>query len=189
MKKKKILLVDEAGPLLDLVTARIVRGGYEVGTADTAEEVIHQLNTGGYDLVVTEFRLPGVDVFQVIRAARSLARVPGIIMFTGSRDIAPIVEGLNLGADDYLLKPCIIDDLLVRISHCLGRRAKPPRMPQPFDGILPVCSKCKKIRDDDGVPRGTGKWVDFDYFLAHNAKVMVSHGMCPECFDKMGDII
>lgn len=189
MQKKKILLVDEADALRGLVAAKIARAGYEVGTADTAEEVIRQLNTGGYDLVVTEFRLAGVDVFQVIRAARSLSRVPGIIMFTGSRDIAPIVEGLNLGADDYLLKPCIIDDLLVRISHCLGRKAKQPPMPQPFDGVLPVCSMCKKIRDDDGVPRGTGKWVDFDYFLAHNAKVMVSHGMCPECFDKMVEII
>jgi len=119
----------------------------------------------------------------VLKEARKLNPEVGAIILTGYGDMSSAIDALRLGADDYLLKPCNADELLLRTARCLEKR-EAFRKIQLYEKILPVCMYCKSIRDDTGTEPGKGKWLSMEKFIYTKSGTGISHTFCPKCEDR-----
>ena len=120
----RILMVDDDPGIRDVVSEFLTRHGYHVETAGDATEMEQVLNRGSVDVVVLDVMLPGEDGLAI---CRRLARPdgPAIIMLSAMGEETDRIVGLELGADDYLPKPCNPRELLARIRAVLRRRQEP----------------------------------------------------------------
>jgi DNA-binding response OmpR family regulator len=115
-----VLVVDDEPAIVDIVTDYLADAGYRVSVARTGGDALRQVRSVTPDLVVLDLGLPGVDGLDVAREIRRSSAVP-IIMLTARADEADRVAGLELGADDYVVKPFSPRELLARVRAVLRR--------------------------------------------------------------------
>lgn len=123
---EKILVIDDDPHIVMIVSTLLKHHGYEVVTAYSAEEGLRQAYLTHPDLVILDIMMPSMDGWEVCRRLRELADMP-IIFLTAKGDIRDVVKGLEMGADDYLIKPFDNHELVARVKAHL-RRA-PSTMP------------------------------------------------------------
>lgn len=182
MNPIQILLVDDE-PIIRRTLGRTLEvNGYEVVTAATGDEAVERLRARPFDLVITDLAMEGPDGIEVLGLAKEIDRDAVVIVLTGYCDVNSAVEALRLGADDYLSKPCDYDELLLRMSRCLEKRELRRKL-KLYEDILPMCTICRKIRDDAGREPGAGPWLPLEEYMRRKAGVSVSHGCCPDCVD------
>lgn len=116
----KILVVDDELPLIQVLSYNLKQAGYEVLVARDGEEALQQAKRHVPDLVILDLMLPKIDGLEVCRRMRRERDVP-IIMLTARDDEIDRVVGLELGADDYVVKPFSVRELLARIRNVLRR--------------------------------------------------------------------
>lgn len=119
----RILVVDDEPDIVALVAYHLARAGYRVSTASTGPEALHAAKEEQPALVVLDLMLPELSGFQVLerlRADRSLTDIP-VLMLTARREEPDRVQGLSLGADDYLVKPFSPQELVLRVRNILRR--------------------------------------------------------------------
>ena len=122
-----ILIVEDERKTREYLQKGLGESGYVVDTASDGVDGLHLALTGDYDLVILDIMLPGADGRQVLRALRREKPTP--VMFLTARDeVEDRVGGLELGADDYLVKPFAFAELLARVRTVLRRGA--PREPE-----------------------------------------------------------
>jgi two-component system alkaline phosphatase synthesis response regulator PhoP len=122
-----VLVVDDEPPIVEIVRDYLTDAGYRVSTARSGHEALDQVRSIRPDLIVLDLGLPGLDGLDVTRTIRRTSSVP-IIILTARSDEADRVVGLELGADDYLVKPFSPRELLARVRAVLrrsGRAAEP----------------------------------------------------------------
>ena len=117
----RALLVEDQAVLADLVAANLRRSSFAVDAAGTLDEAQGALATTRYDIILLDLRLPDGDGFELIRALRRKRDSTPIIVITARDRLNDRVEGLNLGADDYLVKPFAHEELLARVQAVLRR--------------------------------------------------------------------
>ncbi len=117
----RILMVDDDPGIRDVVSEFLGRHGYTVSTAADAREMERALERGPVDLIVLDVMLPGEDGLAVCRRVASGDGGPPIIMLSAMGEDTDRIVGLELGADDYLAKPCNPRELLARIRAVLRR--------------------------------------------------------------------
>ena len=122
----RILVVDDEPAILRAVETNLRRHDLQVETAGTVDDALTRYDATHPDLVLLDLGLPGADGKDVIRAIRSRAATP-IIVLSAREAERDKVEALDLGADDYLTKPFSVDELLARIRVALRHSAKPAR--------------------------------------------------------------
>jgi two-component system, OmpR family, response regulator len=110
----KVLLIEDEERIASFLERGLIANGYQVELATSGTEGI-ELGTAGADLVVIDLGLPDIDGLEVIRRLRDVGLRCPIIVLTARADVADRVEGLDVGADDYLAKPFAFDELLARI--------------------------------------------------------------------------
>ena len=120
----RILMVDDDPGIRDVVSDFLTRHGFLVETAGDAQEMERALSRGPVDLVVLDIMLPGEDGLAICRRLAG-ADGPAIIMLSAMGEETDRIVGLELGADDYLPKPCSPRELLARIRAVLRRRQEP----------------------------------------------------------------
>lgn len=128
MAKEKILVVDDEEDIAELVRYNLSREGYRTLSAETGEKALRLARTEKPDLVVLDLMLPGMDGLEVTRAMKGdaeLRRIP-IVMLTAKGGEPDIVAGLELGADDYIVKPFSTRVLVARVRAALRRRRTEP---------------------------------------------------------------
>jgi DNA-binding response OmpR family regulator len=119
-----ILVVDDEPAIVTVVRDRLEREGFAVRAVASGEEALAYVDTGPPDLIVLDVMLPGIDGFEVLRRLRSTGhKVPVIVLTARDEDVDKIV-GLELGADDYLVKPFNPRELSARIRAVLRRQAE-----------------------------------------------------------------
>ncbi|MDX9953061.1 MAG: response regulator transcription factor [Anaerolineae bacterium] len=116
----KILIVDDEAPIIDMLSYNLKRANYEVLSAWDGEEALAIARREQPDLIVLDLMLPKLDGLDVCRTLRRERDVP-IIMLTARDEEIDRVVGLELGADDYVVKPFSVRELLVRIKNVLRR--------------------------------------------------------------------
>jgi DNA-binding response OmpR family regulator len=127
MKKHTVLVCDDDPLLVELMEFRLKAKGFDVLTAADGKEALSKVASEKPSLVVLDAMMPRLDGFEVlgrIKDDAELADTP-VIMLTARKSEKDIVSALERGADDYLVKPFIPDELLARLSKLLARR--PPR--------------------------------------------------------------
>jgi phosphate regulon transcriptional regulator PhoB len=118
----KILIVDDEAPILDAVSYALRREGYKVTVAMNAEACMRAFNTEQPDLIVLDVMLPSVSGFDICKKIRTEHDTP-IILLTARTEEQDRVQGLELGADDYVVKPFSVRELSARIKGILRRRS------------------------------------------------------------------
>lgn len=126
----RVLVVDDDGHIRDVMRFTLQQGGYQVVEAKDGAAAVTLFDAGGIDLIVLDIVMPESDGLEVCRRIRHKSRVP--IIFVSSRDEElDRVLGLELGADDYLVKPFSPRELLARVKAVLRRLAPPPAEDKP----------------------------------------------------------
>jgi DNA-binding response OmpR family regulator len=190
----KILLADDDPVVLHLLK-RTLAAEYEVVTAPDGERAWEVLRSeDGPRLAVLNWRMPGLDGLEICRRARRLKRPMAfhLLLLTASADARDLHEGFAAGADDYITKPCDRQELRARLA--VGRRilqlqeALCERVREletalasvrQLQGLLPICSWCKRIRDDRNY------WQQVESYVAEHSAATFTHGICPDCYRRM----
>lgn len=123
MRPEKILLVDDEAIIRSSLAREIRLQKYSVTTAADGNEAIGTLRSNKFDLVITDLVMPGIDGMGVIEAVKAQAPETAVILLTGRGDMDTAIEALRLGADDFLRKPCDVEELLFRIVRCLEKQS------------------------------------------------------------------
>ncbi|MBU1378395.1 MAG: response regulator [Alphaproteobacteria bacterium] len=117
----RILMVDDDPGIRDVVSDFLGKHGYKVETAADAQEMERVLERGPVDLIVLDIMMPGEDGLAVCRRLTTTENAPPIIMLSAMGEDTDRIVGLELGADDYLAKPCNPRELLARVRAVLRR--------------------------------------------------------------------
>lgn len=158
----KILIVEDDKDIRDLLQFNLKGRGFEVAAAATGEDGLLMLKETAYDLIILDWMLPGVTGVQVAKVARGMenGKETGILMLTAKGEPENIVEGLEAGADDYMVKPFDNTVLWARVNALMRRRQKlQPKMggsassssaPEEFRlGGITLSLKTYEVRVDD----------------------------------------
>jgi len=118
----KILLVEDEEKLARFVELELTHEGYAVDKAFDGRAGLEMAEGGGYDLLLLDIMLPGLNGLEVLRRLRKTSQVP-VIMLTARDAVMDKVTGLDMGADDYVTKPFSIEELLARIRAALRKQS------------------------------------------------------------------
>jgi DNA-binding response OmpR family regulator len=131
----RILIVDDEPPIVEMLAYNLKRANYEVVIARDGEEALAKARHEHPDLIILDLMLPRLDGLEVCRALRKERDVP-IIMLTARDAEVDRVVGLEVGADDYVVKPFSVRELMARVKSVLRRAA--PRAVEPVSGVIEV---------------------------------------------------
>jgi DNA-binding NtrC family response regulator len=122
LKALKVLFVDDEIDFLETLMKRMKKRGVDVAGVGTGEQALDYLNKQPADVVVLDVRMPGIDGIQTLREIKRLDPLMEVIMLTGHASIEVAIEGMELGAFDYLMKPADIDELFYKIQDAFKKR-------------------------------------------------------------------
>jgi two-component system alkaline phosphatase synthesis response regulator PhoP len=139
MQKHSILLVEDEEHLHEALKLNLEMEGYEVDSAFDGQEALKQIQSAHYDLVILDIMLPSLDGFSITERMRLNNNQTPILILSAKNTSANRVQGLKLGADDYLTKPFNLEELLLRVAkmiqkHSLQANATPQIERYQFQG-------------------------------------------------------
>lgn len=143
----RVLLVDDDPKLCRLVADYLRPFGFDTTSVHTGPAGLEQALSGGYDVVILDCMLPGIDGFEVLRRLRRESKVP-VMMLTALGDESDRIVGLELGADDYLPKTFSTRELLARLRAVTRRAAMVPAPQRTSDADGPATLVVNKLRLD-----------------------------------------
>lgn len=120
MKKERILIVDDDQKITAMLKRALEYERYDAQIAHSGEDALIKILEQPFDLIILDIMLPGLDGWETCREIRNQTRTP-IIMLTAKDEVEERVKGLDLGADDYVVKPFALNELLARIRAQLRR--------------------------------------------------------------------
>lgn len=167
-----ILLVDDEADLLELVDSYLTDKSYNVIKAQSGEEALHLLQKQKIDLVLLDVMMDGIDGFTTCKKIRDISSVP-ILMLTAKSSEDDKIKGLRVGADDYIVKPFSLRELLARIEAALRRVNAFQENTQTFKaGELEIDPNGRLIFVNGQLVNTTRKEFDLLLFLfEHNGQV------------------
>ena len=188
----KILIAEDDPVSRRVLEATLQRWGFQlIVTADGAEAWDVLRVEGAPSVAILDWMMPHIDGAEVCRKVRQLSgNCPTyIILLTAKGNKEDIVAGLDAGADDYLTKPFDKEELRsrvqvgVRFAHLQMKLAERIReleeavsQVKQLQGILPICSYCKRIRDDRNY------WQKVENYISDHSEAQFTHGICPGCY-------
>lgn len=204
----KILVVDDIIKNIQLLGSVLGKAGYAVSYATEGGKALEMVSLERYDLILLDVMMPVMDGFEICRRLKqsgATAEIP-ILFLTAKSEQSDIVRGLEEGAVDYLTKPFNTAELLARVkTHLALRKAKSDLLESKREleqknrdlerlleenrkalaeiktlrGILPICSHCKKIRDDEGY------WTQIETYIQARSMAEFSHSLCKDCLKEL----
>jgi DNA-binding NtrC family response regulator len=120
----KLLLVDDEVGFLDILAKRLRKRGMEVTSASTGTEAIRVIRKSDFDVAVLDLKMEDIDGIEVLKIFRKAYPEMQVIMLTGHGSAKAAREGIELGAFDYLTKPCELDDLLEKIHKARAAKSR-----------------------------------------------------------------
>ena len=121
---KRILIVEDESSISDFVKGELEYEGYEVCIKEDGREGLEEALNNEYDLVILDIMLPSMNGFEICRRIKRVKATP-VIMLSAKSSVIDKVNGLKLGADDYISKPFAIEELLARIEVVFRRESNP----------------------------------------------------------------
>ena len=119
----KVLLVDDEVPFVETMTKRLMKRDLEVYSAFSGSEALEKLDhERSVEVVILDVKMPGMDGVEVLRKIKQERPLVEVIMLTGHASVESAVDGLKLGAFDYVMKPIDIPDLLAKIEEAYGKK-------------------------------------------------------------------
>ena len=177
MAKKSILLVDDEAIILESLGRDLEAEGYEVATANNGEGAIGMLQQQRFDLVITDLMMEGLDGIQVLKQAKRIDAALPVIILTGYGDMTSAIDALRLGADDYVLKPCEVTELLFRMSRCLEKHQLLEQLRLQNQKLLEEIAA--RTQAEEAFKDNAEKIKRFAYSVSHDLKspMIAVHGL------------
>ena len=188
--KARILIVDDE-PINIMIAERILqKNGYETISVNHGNDALEILQTKPVDLILLDIMMPDINGFEVCGKLMQNEKTKDlpVIFLTAVTDKESIIKGFEVGGKDYLTKPFNTTELVARVkTHVdlkLARDSQEKLIKElksaldeidTLSGLLPICSHCKKIRDDSGY------WQGVEQYIAARSDAQFSHGICPDC--------
>jgi CheY-like chemotaxis protein len=188
----KLLLADDDGLYRRLLERTLTGWGYAVQAVSDGAAAWEALRAAEAPrLALLDWMMPGLDEPEVCRLVRALpsAEPPYLILLTNRETKEDIVAGLRSGANDYITKPFDRAELEARLAvgrnvlalqASLAARVRELEVAlaqvKQLQGLLPICSYCKKVRDDKNY------WQQVESYISQHTEVKFSHGICPDCW-------
>lgn len=169
----RLLVIEDYGPVRKAVTQALEEQGYAVDAAETGTEGLGLARDHSYDVIVLDLMLPGVDGLAILRSLREGGSKAGVLVLTARDTLADRVSGLDAGADDYLVKPFELAELLARVKSLLRRCYSAPN-PTIKIGDLEVDTVRRDVRRFGEVITLSSREYALLEYLAHRAGELVS---------------
>jgi len=122
--KTRILLVDDEKDFVKTLSERLVIRDYDVTESYSGEDAIEKIKHYLYDVVILDVLMPGTDGIEVLKEIKRIKPLTEVIMLTGHATVETAIEGMKLGAYDYLMKPCETEDLTSKINNAYEKKAE-----------------------------------------------------------------
>ena len=190
-----VLVADDLDVNRKLLRTLLVAEGYNVVEANNGVDAFNMIQGATVPVVgLIDWEMPEMEGIEVCQQARKLEFSPPIylILLTVRDSKQDIVAGLSGGANDYITKPFDKTELLARVSigkqmvqlqQNLNERVAELRdalaSVKQLGGLLPICSYCKKIRDDHNY------WQQVESYVGEHSHAKFSHSICPECYEEI----
>ncbi len=169
----RLLVIEDYGPVRKAVTQALEEQGYAVDAAETGTDGLGLARDHSYDVIVLDLMLPGVDGLAILRSLREGGSKAGVLVLTARDTLADRVSGLDAGADDYLVKPFELAELLARVKSLLRRCYSAPN-PTIKIGDLEVDTVRRDVRRFGEVITLSSREYALLEYLAHRAGELVS---------------
>jgi len=189
----KILIAEDDPVSRRFLEVTLAKWGYQVIVTCDGNQAWEAFQRETPTIAIVDWMMPGIDGAEVCRRARAIETTmpPYLILLTAKSEKEDVVEGLCAGADDYITKPFNRHELHARIKvgiriaelqktvvdRVVELELALSRVKQ-LQGLLPICSYCKKVRDDQNY------WQQVDTYISKHSEVAFSHGICPDCYDR-----
>jgi len=123
MVQTHVLLTDDEAPFVETMTKRLTKRGLNIACALSGQEALKRLEQDpGIDVVILDVKMPGMDGIETLREVKRHHPLVEVVMLTGHATVESAIEGMKLGAFDYLMKPCDIDHLLVKVDEAAEKK-------------------------------------------------------------------
>ena len=185
-----ILIIDDNPNNLSIITEHLEMNHLEVMVARDGEDGIIKAQKGSPDLILLDVMMPGLNGFETCALLKKDPRTDDIpvLFMTALDNVEDKLRGFEAGGLDYITKPFNEQEVLARVKvHLIIRKLqkdlekKNRELESALEeidtlrGIIPICSSCKKIRDDKGY------WNQLEEYITRHSSAVFSHGLCPEC--------
>ncbi len=184
----RILIVEDEPDLQASLLQAIREEGYAADGAADGEEGLFKAETYDYDLIVLDIMLPRVDGCEVLRRLRQTKKTP-VLMLTARDTVRDRVRGLDTGADDYLVKPFDVDELLARLRALIRRAADQAESQLTFgDIILDIRARTVR-RGNEDITLTAREYALFEYLALHRGEVVTRTRLYEHLFDETDDTL
>ncbi|WP_294155557.1 response regulator transcription factor [uncultured Clostridium sp.] len=182
---KNVLIVDDEKTITDVVEIYLINAGYNVFKAHNGKEALNTFNLEYIDLIILDLMLPDMSGEEICRTIKSKSTIP-IIMLTAKVEEENILEGFSLGADDYVVKPFSVKQLVARVTAILKRtQVQTPSIMSFNNGDLIINSDNYEVKKNNEIINLTPSEFKILSILSQNRKKVFTRD---ELLDKvMGD--
>jgi PleD family two-component response regulator len=186
----KILIVDDMPENISALAMALESEGFDIKTAAGGEQALEIVQKDSPDLILLDIKMNGMDGFETCLALKKsgATRDIPVIFLTVSKETETIVRGFTCGGVDYISKPFRQEEVCARVRTHLSLRALMTEKEKliaelqqalakvkTLSGLIPICSSCKKIRDDKGY------WNQIETYIRERSDADFTHSICPKC--------
>lgn len=190
LAKMKILIVDDIPENISALAIALESEGFDIKTAAGGEQALQLVHHDSPDLILLDIRMNGIDGFETCLALKKSDATKDIpvIFLTVSKETEAVVKGFACGGVDYIAKPFRQEEVCARVrthlylralvkekEKLIGELKEALAKVKTLSGLLPICSSCKKIRDDKGY------WNQIETYIRERSEADFTHGICPKC--------
>ena len=190
LAKMKILIVDDIPENITALAIALESEGFDIKTAAGGEQALQIVHHDSPDLILLDIKMNGMDGFETCLALKKSDATKDIpvIFLTVSKETEAVVKGFTCGGVDYIAKPFRQEEVCARVrthlylralvkekEKLIGELKEALAKVKILSGLLPICSSCKKIRDDKGY------WNQIETYIRERSEADFTHGICPKC--------
>lgn len=189
----RVLLVEDDSLVARFVAKGLRENAYAVDVATDGEEALYQAAINNYDVIILDVMLPKYDGFEVCRELRTNGMSIPVLMLTARDAIEDRIQGLDIGADDYLTKPFEFGELLARLRALL-RRSVEVRPPKIVIEDLEIDTRARRVwRDGQEISLTTKEYALLEYLARESGRVIgraeIAEHVWDETFDPFSNLI
>lgn len=168
----RILVVEDDHALNRLLTQHLQQSGYAVDSCFDGSDALSYLDSTQYDCVLLDWMLPKLDGISVLRTYRSRGNPAPVLMLTARDSVLDRVEGLDAGADDYLIKPFAFDELSARVRALLRRRSDTKKTLLTLDDLCMDLNRHSVSRAEQKISLTSKEYALLEYLLRNQGIVL-----------------
>ena len=168
----RILVVEDEKDLNNIITKHLKKNNFSVDSVFNGEEALEYLDYGTYDLIVLDIMLPKVNGYEIIKKLRENKNETAVLMLTARDSIEDKIKGLDLGADDYLIKPFDFGELLARIRALVRRKYGNTSNTMEIDDLCIDIAKKTVVRGGKNIELTGKEYEVLEYLIQNKGHVL-----------------